>query len=146
MPWDMDDYPSSFKNFDQTLRKKAIDIANSMIQQGYTDNQAIPIATKQAKEWYKHASDEELEEYKKHGDPTSSSKKHSNNPELLDQPEYVIPHEDGWAVKAKGANRAAKVFNTKNEAVKYGRKVAKNKGTKLKLFKRNEEVQETRKY
>lgn len=49
MPWDTQDYPSSLKNLDTAVKKKAIDIANSMIDEGYDEGQAIPIATEQAK-------------------------------------------------------------------------------------------------
>ncbi len=48
MPWNMNDYPSSLKNLDKPVRKKAIDIANAMLDEGYDEGKAIPIATKQA--------------------------------------------------------------------------------------------------
>ncbi|BBP89664.1 hypothetical protein BsIDN1_32820 [Bacillus safensis] len=34
-------------------KKKALEIANKMIQEGYEENRAIPIAISQAKEWKK---------------------------------------------------------------------------------------------
>ena len=45
MPWTMDDYPQSWKNFDELERKKAIDIGNSMLKGGYKEGDVIPIAT-----------------------------------------------------------------------------------------------------
>lgn len=51
MPWTMNDYPASFKSLDNVIRKKALEIANKMIQEGYEENRAIPIAISQAKEW-----------------------------------------------------------------------------------------------
>lgn len=48
MPWNMKDYPASMKNLDPLVRKKAIDIANALLDDGYPDDRAIPIATSQA--------------------------------------------------------------------------------------------------
>lgn len=49
MPWSEHDYPDSLKNLDPIARRKAIDIANAMLAEGYEDDAAIPIATAQAK-------------------------------------------------------------------------------------------------
>ena len=59
MPWNMKDYPASMKNLDPLVRKKAIDIANALLNDGYTDDRAIPIATSQAEKWLENASEEE---------------------------------------------------------------------------------------
>lgn len=53
MPWSMKDYPQSLKNLEKPVRKKAIEIANAMLDEGYEEGRAIPIATSQAKEWKK---------------------------------------------------------------------------------------------
>lgn len=53
MPWSMKDYPQSLKNLEEPVRKKAIEIANAMVDEGYEEGRAIPIATSQAKEWKK---------------------------------------------------------------------------------------------
>ncbi|WP_368652867.1 DUF2188 domain-containing protein [Ornithinibacillus sp. 4-3] len=145
MPWDMNDYPSSLKNLNKITRKKAIDIANELVSNGYDENRAIPISTSQAKKWHENASDKELEDYKKHGKPTESDTEYTSNPELLDEPELVLPHEDGWAVQSKKAKKAAKVFDKKSEAVTYGRKVANNKGTKLIIYKKDNSVEKVEK-
>lgn len=65
MPWTMNDYPSSLKNLPKATRKKAIDIANALMDEGYREENAIPIATKQAEEWYHNATEEEREDYLK---------------------------------------------------------------------------------
>lgn len=57
MPWTEKDYPNSWKNLDADTRKKAIDIANAMLADGYKDEDAIPIATAQAKKWVDTATD-----------------------------------------------------------------------------------------
>ena len=69
MPWNMKDYPESLKNFDPLVKKKAIDIANALLAQGYSEQKAIPIATEQAKKWHSDASEEERKDYKDAPDP-----------------------------------------------------------------------------
>lgn len=51
MPWDKDDYPDSLKNFMAPVRNKAIEIANELLKDGYSESRAISIATAKAKEW-----------------------------------------------------------------------------------------------
>lgn len=66
MPWSMKDYPQSLKNLEEPVRKKAIEIANAMVDEGYEEGRAIPIATSQAKEWKKTL----LRKLMKHDDET----------------------------------------------------------------------------
>ncbi|AJH22842.1 hypothetical protein XM40_02195 [Bacillus velezensis] len=70
MPWSMKDYPQSLKNLEEPVKKKAIEIANAMVDEGYEEGRAIPIATSQAKEWKKNASKEEIDQLMKHEDET----------------------------------------------------------------------------
>ncbi|AOC89960.1 uncharacterized protein BARD7_00455 [Bacillus amyloliquefaciens] len=70
MPWSMKDYPQSLKNLEEPVRKKAIEIANAMIDEGYEEGRAIPIATSQAKEWKENASKEDIDQLMKHDDET----------------------------------------------------------------------------
>ncbi len=51
MPWTKNDYPDSMKNLDKKVRDKAIDIANALLEEGYEEGRAIPIAIDKAKEW-----------------------------------------------------------------------------------------------
>lgn len=74
MPWNMQDYPESLKNFDPLIRKKAIDIANALLQQGYSDDRAIPIATEQAKKWHENASDKDKKEFEDAPNPKKTDK------------------------------------------------------------------------
>src|SRR5690625_6908711 len=85
MPWTLNDYPSSFKNFEKAKKKKAIDISNALIEEGYRENQAIPIAIEQAKEWYDNANEDDRESYLKQGEVTKHDHKYESNPELLDE-------------------------------------------------------------
>lgn len=70
MPWSMNDYPQSLKNLEEPVKKKAIEIANAMIDEGYEEGRAIPIATSQAKEWKENASKEDIDQLMKHDDET----------------------------------------------------------------------------
>ncbi|SFE15465.1 Uncharacterized protein YdaT [Lentibacillus persicus] len=149
MPWTMNDYPSSMKNLDHTTRKKAIDIANSMVDEGYDEGRAIPIAMEQAREWKQNASKKELDEYKESGQPTQRSeegKRYDDNPERLDEGEHVIAQDNGWAVRSSDAKRASHVYDNKNEAVKRAREIAKNKGTYLTVHKQDGSIQEQQSY
>ena len=51
MPWTKSNYPPSLKNFMAPVRNKAIEIANALLDEGYEEDRAIPIATAKAEEW-----------------------------------------------------------------------------------------------
>ncbi|MFC4024778.1 DUF2188 domain-containing protein [Oceanobacillus longus] len=145
MPWNLNDYPTSMKNLNEVKKKKAIDIANAMVDEGYEEGRAIPIAIEQAKEWYENASKDEIDDYRKHGKPTQRSKegkKYDSNPERIKEAEEVVIHEDGWAVKSSGSDRATEVFDKKDEAIKRAREIAENKGTSLTIYKQDGSVQD----
>ncbi|WP_085505457.1 DUF2188 domain-containing protein [Thalassobacillus devorans] len=151
MPWDKNDYPSSLKNLNSAVRNKAIDIANAMLDEGYDENRAIPIATSQAKEWYDNASQKEINEMKDVDDKElkerdEEDKQYDNRPELLDRGEHVVAHDDGWAVQAKGAKKPDQVFDNKDEAIQRAKEIAENKGTKAVIHKKNGDVQKEHNY
>nr|WP_184249760.1 DUF2188 domain-containing protein [Gracilibacillus halotolerans] len=130
--WDTNDYPSSLKYLDVEVRKKAIEIANAMVDEGYEEGTAIPIATDQAKEWYENASKKEKNQIKNKSDKdlrTRDSNKTNSRPELQDKEELVIKREDGWAVQAEDAKRASDVFDKKEDAINRAKEIAENKGT-----------------
>ncbi|GAA0292585.1 uncharacterized protein YdaT [Gracilibacillus halotolerans] len=132
MHWDTNDYPSSLKYLDVEVRKKAIEIANAMVDEGYEEGTAIPIATDQAKEWYENASKKEKNQIKNKSDKdlrTRDSNKTNSRPELQDKEELVIKREDGWAVQAEDAKRASDVFDKKEDAINRAKEIAENKGT-----------------
>lgn len=54
---------------------------------------------------------------------------------------HVVPSSSGWAVKKSGADRASKIFETKDKAVEYGRELSKNEKTELYIHKSNGMVQ-----
>lgn len=51
MPWNEEDYPKSWKNFTVSARRKMIEIANALLEEGYSEERAIAIATEKGKEW-----------------------------------------------------------------------------------------------
>ncbi|ALZ87542.1 hypothetical protein APT62_03315 [Aerococcus urinaeequi] len=135
MPWNMQDYPDSFKNFNEVERKKIIEIMNAMEASGYKEEDLIPIAIQQGKEWYEHASDKEIAAFKKQANPQKSDK-HENdsaNPDLMDEDVQVkFDHEyEQWQVITVKAKRAADTFDLKEDAMKRAKEIADNKGTKV---------------
>ncbi len=145
MPWDTNDYPSSLKNLDTPVRKKAIDIGNAMIAEGYEEGRAIPIATEQAKEWYNNASQSEIKEMKQKADKDLKQHKEGardSRPELMDKGEHVVSHEDGWAVQSEDAKQPSDVFDNKQEAVERAEEIAENKGTKVIIHKKDGSIQD----
>lgn len=54
MPWTWQRYPDSMKNLPVRIRHKAIEIANALLEDGYEEGRAIPIAIAQAKEWHEN--------------------------------------------------------------------------------------------
>lgn len=143
MPWSMNDYPNSLKHFNKATKKKAIDIANALIDEGYSEDRAIPIATEQAKKWYDHATEKERTDYVQNEDPTIRTSNHHSRPALLDKQELVVPyHDNQWAVQSDDTKKPAKIFSVKKDAIDYGKSVAKNKQTGLTIQKRNGAIQE----
>lgn len=57
MPWSKDDYPASMKNLDPKVRNKAIEIANALLRENYSEGRAIAIGTAQAHEYVEGKSD-----------------------------------------------------------------------------------------
>jgi len=108
VPWTKNDYPATFKNMTPTVREKAIEIANELLNQ-YEEPRAIRIATAQAKEW---AGNRDIEIWTE------------SKPGGKDQ--HVMPHDRGWAVQAEGSGQPTKVFRVKDEALDRARDIARN--------------------
>ncbi|WP_436964589.1 DUF2188 domain-containing protein [Staphylococcus xylosus] len=137
MPWTMEDYPQSWKNFDELERKKAIDIGNAMLKDGYEEENVIPIATKQAESWYRDASDSELQELK-NKKITKHKRDDSTNPKLNKKDVHVYYEDDEWKVKSDGAKQASDTFLKKEDAMKRARNIADNRETEIIEHKKNE--------
>ncbi|AVQ35306.1 DUF2188 domain-containing protein [Staphylococcus kloosii] len=137
MPWTMEDYPQSWKNFDKLERKKAIDIGNAMLKDGYSESDTIPIATKQAESWYKNASQQELDELK-NKKITQHQKDSEANPELNERDVHVYFEDDSWKVKTDGAKQASDRFDKKEDAMKRARNIADNRDVEIIEHKKDE--------
>ncbi|MDR0125734.1 DUF2188 domain-containing protein [Bacillus zhangzhouensis] len=142
MPWTMEDYPASFQSLDKVIRKKALEIAGKMIQEGYEENRAIPIAINQAKEWKKNATEKEIEDFSSNGSVTPSKKSSSSRPELMDHAQHVVKHEDGWAVQTEKAKRASAVKETKQEAIDRAKEISSKKGTPTVIHRKDGTIQD----
>lgn len=117
MPWNEKDYPLSMKNLDKDVRNKAIEIANALIDEGYDEGRAIPIAIDQAKAYIaNHREDSFVYEVK--------------------------PHKDGWQVIGKGNERASKLTDTKEEAIQTARAYMEDQVGRLKVYNKEGELQE----
>ncbi|MGX7162814.1 DUF2188 domain-containing protein [Enterococcus massiliensis] len=143
MSWNMKDYPVSMKNLDHLVRKKAIDIGNALLTDGYPEDRAIPIAISQAKKWVEDADESEKRQFKEAENPQKGDfhEKDRNAEELLSADVLVRFSEDQWQVISEGAERASDRFDTKDEAVKRAKKIAENKGTAVKIYKKDGTLQ-----
>lgn len=50
---------------------------------------------------------------------------------------FVVRNGDGWGVRTGGATRLLRTFETQSEAFEYGRTVAMNKHTELRVQRMN---------
>ena len=133
MPFDRRNYPNSMKNLDKEVRDKAIDIVNAMLKEGYDEDNAIPIAISQAKEWANDASNEELKEIRKKDLKDHKKSKSKSGARLQDADVEVSFNydEQKWQVKSKKASQAEGFYDTKKEAKERAEKIAENRESKV---------------
>jgi hypothetical protein len=62
------------------------------------------------------------------------------------KPVHVVPHDDGWAVKREGSQRASSVHKTQGEADQAGRATAKQDQTQYYLHNRQGQIRDERSY
>lgn len=139
MPWTKNDYPNAMKNLNESTRLKAIDIANAMVEDGYEEKRAIPIAINQAKEWHEDASNKEKSDLKEK-DITDHKKDENSSVGLKDEDVIVEYSEEdkSWRVISKGAKRADSLHNTKKEAVKRAEEIIEYRDAKIIKKKKDE--------
>ena len=56
MPWNEGYYPVSMKNLPLAVRRKAIEIANALLESGHPEGQAIRIGIARSKQWAARAA------------------------------------------------------------------------------------------
>ena len=114
MPWDKTNYPASMKNLDTEVREKAVEIANALVEEGYEEGRAIPIAISQARRWAENQ-------------PTRTL--------------HVVPHPEGWAVREEGRSRASIVLETKEEAQNRALEIGKYEGADVVIHDENGRIE-----
>lgn len=115
MPWNKKTFPDSMKNLPSPVRNKAIEIGNALLKETSMDEGiAIATAISRAKDWAKNR-----------GKPTTAKNSNAKTTDVKKHGEdrYVIPEEEGWAVKKEKGRKHH--FATKEEAVRQARKEAK---------------------
>lgn len=105
MVWSKNDFPDAFKNLDEKIRDKAIEIANALVKEGQETQKSIAIAISNAKDKIK----------------TDNTK---NN-------YHLIPFSDGWAIKRELTDEPLSTHKTKDDALEAGKKTIKNNNSKL---------------
>ncbi len=60
--------------------------------------------------------------------------------------QFVIRHQDGWAVKKEASKRVTAIFQTQEEAIQYGRDLAITQRCELVIHDRKDNVRERRNY
>jgi hypothetical protein len=111
-------FPVSFMNLRLAERNKAIEIANTLIEEGYTEPMALSIAISNAKQWAYYHFNEALE-----------GKQNINV--------HLVPNPQGWALISEDVNTIIFICADKAEALLKSRMYAKNE--KMKLFLHTEE-------
>jgi len=56
--------------------------------------------------------------------------------------QHVVPHNDSWAVRGAGNSRVTKQFDTQQEAIDYGRGIARNQNSELLIHGENGRIRE----
>jgi hypothetical protein len=59
---------------------------------------------------------------------------------------HVVPHEEGWATRKEGAERAASVFDNKVDAVEQAREQARRERVDVIIHGRNGKIQDSDSY
>ena len=60
--------------------------------------------------------------------------------------QHVVPHDDGWAVRGEGNERATSVHDTQQQAIDAGREIAQNQGSELLIHGRDGQIRERNSY
>lgn len=60
--------------------------------------------------------------------------------------QYVVRRGDGWAVRGEGNSKVTKRFDTQKEAIDYGRGIAQNQQSELRIQNRQGKFREAYSY
>lgn len=115
MVWSKNDYPESMKNLPQKTKDKAIEIANALLEEGYSEERAIPISISQAEKWSN--KDDHRDTY------------------------HIEYHNNHWCIEKEGNKQASFSFNTKEEAVKKGQELVKKNNASIVVHRQDHSIQ-----
>lgn len=118
MPWNQNDYPASFKNLDADVRKKAIEIANALVREDYSEQRAISIALSKAREVV-HGEDKKRSSY------------------------IVKPRDEEWIFMKEDGEKAIYIEHTKEELLNKAKPYTNEQNGILKIFKEDGQLEET---
>lgn len=59
---------------------------------------------------------------------------------------HVVPHDNGWATRKEGSERAGGVYPTKDEALKQGRVQAQREKVELVIHRKDGRIQDSDSY
>lgn len=140
MPWTVKDYPVSWKNLNEMTRKKAIDIANAMLAEGYEEQDAIPIALSAAKKWIRTATQDDIADLAAMRLKAHRAKPGPSGARLMDDNVLVrySTEKKQWEVISESARQADSLHATKAAAVARAREIAGNRETKVIIKKKGE--------
>ena len=60
--------------------------------------------------------------------------------------QHVVPHKEGWAVKAAGNQRATSIHPTQRSAVAQARDIARDQGSEMLIHGTNGRIRERNTY
>jgi uncharacterized protein YdaT len=143
MPWTYDDYPTSMKNLTAEVRRKAIDIANALLDDGHGEGRAIAIATAQSEKWAKRRHKQIA---KKNTGGTTGQAVADDVEEDDREPIHVFadPEESGW-IATQGQNRIAQ-GSKKADVVDKAKAKAKTQKTELCIHNKQGDLTEEHSY
>lgn len=65
---------------------------------------------------------------------------------MMKKNQHVVPHNNQWAVKGAGNDRATSVHSTQNQAIEHAREIAKNQQSELLIHGKNGQIREKNSY
>lgn len=104
MVWTTRNSPQPMKQLPDRIRRKALDIANALLAQGYQDRRATYIAVSMAREWAEHGRG------------------------LRERNVHVLPHDSGWSVCRAGDLQTQCLFLDKGCALSFAVELARAEG------------------
>ncbi|MFZ2302499.1 MAG: DUF2188 domain-containing protein [Gallionella sp.] len=60
--------------------------------------------------------------------------------------QHVVPHQDGWAVKGEGNQRATSVHDTQKQAFDAARQIARNQQSELVIHRPDGRIRDKNSY